>query len=332
MPLDLNDPTLVRLIETSNAEVERLQSDTQRQLLEVYQRERDNVMARILASVRPDSFTVAHLKVIKAALDDSIDRLRTKLGVIQTSAVRTGGAMGAEQGILEVGKLEAKFGSSAVSKQIAGLAGRIPHRAIAEVEKLVTLETEQLVIELGAGVQTTLQTALVQGLSSRQAVTLLADSAKAAMDGKAWKMERTLRTGLSASVNKGHNGSYLEVRDKLLPGLKRQGHERLYSGGKLFRNVSGKGGGWRYNHPFSFFLNGAVAELDEPWRVVSPQFPVMFWVRDNGAYVGNSYPAHLYERGRQIPYMEAWQGARSLEPGREERAATERERILSEAQ
>lgn len=310
MPLSPDDPTLARVIAVSAQDLERLTSDRLRRLEAIYQRERDALLYQIERMGTADTFTARHLQVTLRAVEDALRRMREDLGVAMTGAFTDAASAAADQSIREVAELEAAFGSVATSRAIASLAGVVPHRAISLVAELADLETQELTVALGTQTRAVLQRGLLQGLNSRQLVPDLARQIGAAFDGKSWTLERTLRAGLCAATNQAHNESYTEVRDRLLPDLKRQGHEFLMTSA-MQRRASEKAKYRRVNHPFSFYLEGAVAELDKPWRITSPQFPVMFWTRQGGEYVGMNYPAHLWERGRQVPHMAAWDGSRS---------------------
>lgn len=71
------------------------------------------------------------------------------------------------------------------------------------------------------------------------------------------------------------------------------------------------------SHPISWALQGMVTGLDEPWAV--PVAEVQAWAAKLGRgvggitwelrgahYVGSLYPAHFWERGRQVPTRKAW--------------------------
>lgn len=319
MPLDPNDPVLERVIGVSNAELERFTAARQRRLLDVYERERDVLLQRLGRMGTADTFTARHLQVALKVLEDSITRLQVELGEVFESAFKVSGEWAADSAVREVGQLEAAFGSAATARTIASLSGVVPHRAIDEVVQLGKFETEGLVVEIDTTTKQILQRGLLQGRSSRDLVGEMSKAIGAAMDSKGWQLERTLRTGLNAAVARGHNETYLEIRDEVLPGLQRQGHEYLKSKA-IAERASNKAGIKRVNHLFSAYLEGAVADLDKPWRIQSPQFPVMFWSRQDGAYVGMHYPAHLFERGRQVPYHPAWEGVRSKGAERTARA------------
>lgn len=329
MPLDPDDPTLMRVIATSAHELDQLQASTQRDLLAIYTRERDLIVAKIISQGSADTFGMRHLRVIVKALDVSIERLQQDLGVALTDGINRAGGLGATQGARELATLESTFGDRSTAKIIASITGKIPHRAMASILELATIQTEHLTLDLSQTVKAVLHQGLITGLNSRQLVPALARQVGNVADSKAWMLERTLRTGLNAAVNQGHSATYAEAKKQYLPDLKRQGHETLYAGGVAQRRGKGGKGKRRVNHPFSPFLHGAVTELDQPWRIASPDFPVMFWTRDGGDYVGNSYPAHLYERGRQVPYREAWQSEASAHL--ERLAEAERQRLLTAA-
>lgn len=309
MPLDPDDPDLERIIEIANAELGRLEVTTARRLREMYERERDALLHRISEMESDDTFGVRHAQVITKALTAAIRRLGEDLAATQHKAIGQAIELGADAGAREVGQLEARFGSPAASRAIASLAGVIPHRAIAATEKLKVFkavtelangETRTTLIELDRMTRAAIARGLIQGQSSRQMVPELRKLIGKQVDSKAWELERTLRTGTNAAVNMGHHEAYREAKE-LLPDLKRQGNEHL--------GLAAKTGGRRENHPFSKHLHGAVAELDKPWVIPSGKLPVMFWPHDDarGAYVGRRYPAHLWERGREVPYREAWE-------------------------
>lgn len=304
MPLTPEDPYLMKVIAVSNSEIERFTIDRQRRLLEVYQRERDALTARLLKlGDVSDTFTARQLRIALAALDDATSRLLDELNEEFSSAFVESGGYARDQALRELSQLEGKFGSAATAKGIATLTGVIPHKAIDQVGQLSRLEAEGLIVDLSQTTRQIMQRGLIQGLSSRQLVPSMVAAIGDVFDGRRHVVERTLRTGINAAINRGHNETYTEARDELLPELKRMGHEFLMTA--AIRKAKG-----RVNHPFSAYLEGKVAELDQPWRIKSPKFPVMFWSRDGGDYVGMHYPAHLYERGRQVPWHPAWEGSR----------------------
>lgn len=316
MALDPDDPDLERVIEVANAELLSLEAATARRLLVIYERERDALLERInKVAETQDTFGVRQARVIKAALDDAIGRLGGDLVAEQQKAIDKAIGLGAEAGAREAGQLEGAFGSPAASRAIASLAGVIPHRAVAAAQKLRVFriltemaegDTRTTLIELDSMARAAITRGMIQGQSSRQMVPFLRDKIRKKIDSKTWELERTLRTGTNAAVNIGHNQAYLQAKE-LLPDLKRQGQEHL--------GLAAKTGGRRENHPFSKLLHGAVAELDRPWVIASPKHPVMFWPYDDsrGAYVGKRYPAHLWERGREVPYREAWERRRGIQ-------------------
>lgn len=306
MPLSPDDPTLQRVIEISNAELERLTGATQRRLLKVYERERDALIGRLTTMISEDSFTARHMQVTLAAMEDAIERLEVELGITLAESLGEAAGLSSEAAIREVSALEGAFGATASARGIATLSGVIPHRAIAKVGDLSKLEAGNVTIEIDREVRTILQRGLVQGRSSRQMAGELREGLGGAFDKRTWMLERTLRTGFNAATSLARTESYQEIKREFLPDLKRAGHEFLKS------SALTKAGYRRLNHPFSFYLDGKVAELDEPWRVTSPRFPVMFWRRESGAYVGMHYPAHLNERGREVPWRAGWNASRPL--------------------
>lgn len=319
MPLAPDDPILARVIDTSNAELETFTVARQRRLLEIYQRERDVMVARIAKLGGSDTFGARQQQAALAVLDDGISRLLDELNEEFESAFVVTGEWAAEAAIREVAWLESRFGSKAAAKGIAALSGVIPHRAIDLVSDLQKLETKGLIVEFDNSAKQILQRGLLQGRNSQQLVPELAKAIGESLDRKAWQLERTLRTGLNAAQARAHNETYLEVRDKVLPKLKRQGHEFL---------MGSKGRNGRKNHPFSAYLEGKVTDLDKEWIVKSPAFPVMFWTRKGDYYVGMHYPAHLFERGREVPYNPAWgDGSRSTSASRAATAAEMRKDI-----
>lgn len=314
MPLTPDDPYLLKVLDVSNSEIERFTVARQRRLLEVYQRERDALVARLLKlGDTADTFTARQLRVALAALDDATSRLLDELNEEFSSAFVDTTGLTRDQALRELTALEGKFGSAATARGIATLAGVIPHKAIDQVGQLARLEAEGLVVDLSSTARQIMQRGLIQGLSSRQLVPAMVEAIGATFDGRRYVVERTLRTGINAATNRGHNETYLEAREELLPELKRMGHEFLMTA--AIRKAKG-----RVNHPFSAYVEGKVAELDQPWRVKSPKFPVMFWAREGGEYVGMHYPAHLYERGRQVPWHPAWEGSRKATVERAARA------------
>lgn len=325
MPLDPEDPALLRVIEVSNAELERLTEATQRRLLTVYERERDALIGRMSRMTSQDTFSGRHAQVILTAMDDAIERLEVELGISLAESVREAALMSREAAIREVSVLEARFGSTASARGIASLAGVVPHRAIARVVDLTRLEAGTTAIQIDREVKTVIQRGLIQGRSSRQMVGELRQALGGAFDKRTWELDRTLRTGFNAATSLGRVDGYKEIRRDFLPDLKRMGHEFIQSEGALAKR-SRKTGKQRVNHPFSAYLDGAVAELDQPWRIACPEFPVMFWGREGDEYVGMNYPAHLWERGREVPWRAGWESSRSQRAARAARAAEARER------
>lgn len=319
MPLDLNDPELLRVIGVSNSELGTLEEGAQKRLLRIYQEQRDLLVAKIGGLESEDTFGARQLQVAMVAVDEAIARLNEELYQVHLDVIRDSSGMSYEAGVREVSTLEGRFGSRASSKAIASLSGVVPHRALLAVEQLARYETEGLTISIDRKVKPILQQGLVQGLNSRQLVPALRKSIGDACDQETWQLERTLRTGLNAAVSRGHNAAYLDAREEVLEDLKRQGHEFIMT----VAQTKAKG---RVNHPFSAYLDGKVAELDQPWRVKSPAFKAMFWVRDGDSYVGMYYPAHLYERGRQVPYRDAWNVDRTHNAARAQRAVDAQKR------
>jgi len=325
MALDPDDPDLIRIIEVANAELERLEAATAKALLEIYERELHAMLFKVSTLESDDTFSARHSQVIVKSLEDAVRRLREDLGRTHLRAVNKALEIGADAGGTEVGKLEGLFGSPAASRALASLSGSIPHRAIVAarelpsfraITQLATGETRTTLIELDRMTRGVITSGLTQGKSSRQMVPELRRRLEKTWKGKSWELERTLRTGTNAATNAGHNAAYREARE-LLPDLKRRGHESL--------GLARKSGGKRENHPFSKFLHGAVTGLEEPWRINIPEvaaekglqvparpLPVMFWRHEGDlVYVGNRYPAHLWERGREVPHREAWEKRRT---------------------
>lgn len=327
-PLQPDDPILLRVITTSNAELERFTVERQRRLFAVYDRERDALLAKIARlGDTDDTFSARQMRVALTALDDARKRLAKDLERELGSTWREAGGMAGTQALDELATLEGAYGSASTARGIAALAGVVPNRAIARVNELSTLELEALGGELDAATRLTLQRGLVQGLSSRALVPLLAQQLGDTWTGKRWQLERTLRQGLNAVMNQGHNETYIEARDELLPELQRMGHEFLMTPAIASR-ASRKAGFQRVNHPFSKHLEGAVTALDKPWVIASPEYPVMFWARTPGGYTGMHYPAHMWERGRQVPWHPAWGGNRANAAAR----AARRDELLAQSQ
>lgn len=315
-PLTPDDPILLRVIATSNNELERFTVERQRRLFAVYDRERDALLAKLARlGDTSDTFSARQMRVALTALDDALKRLAVDLNRELGAAWREAGGMAGTQALNELSTLERAYGSAATARGIASLAGVVPNRAIARIDELSTLEVETLGGELDGATRLTLQRGLVQGMASRELVPLLAQQLGDAWTGKRWQLERTLRQGLNAVVNQGHNETYIEARDELLPELKRMGHEFLMTPAMAER-ASAKAGFKRVNHPFSKHLEGKVTALDKPWVIASPEYPVMFWMRGAGGYTGMHYPAHMWERGRQVPWHPAWEGNRALAASR----------------
>lgn len=325
MPLDPNDPELLRVIEISNAELERFTGATQRRLLTVYERERDALIGRLGRMGGADTFGARHAQVILSALDDAIERLEAELGLTLSESLGEAAMMTREAAVREVSVLEGRFGSTASARGIASLSGVVPHRAIARVQDLTRLEAGTLAVGIDREVRTVIQRGLVQGRNSREMVRDLRVAMGGAFDKRNWELERTLRTGFNAATSLARVDSYKEIRREFLPDLKRMGHEFIMTD-RVARKKSRQAGRERVNHPFSAYLDGAVTELDEPWRIASPEFPVMFWAREDGEYVGMHYPAHLWERGREVPWRAGWESSRSQGAARAARAAEARER------
>ena len=310
-PLNPDDPILMRVVATSNDELERFTLERQRRLFSVFDRERDALLTKIARlGDTNDTFSARQLRVALTALDDARKRLAKDLERELGATWREAGGMAGAQALNELSTLEGAYGSTSAARGIAALAGVVPNRAIARVDELSALELEALGGELDAATRLTLQRGLLQGLSSRELVPLLAQQLGDAWTGKRWQLERTLRQGLHAVMNQGHHETYIEARDELLPELQRAGHEFLMTPTMASR-ASRKAGFRRVNHPFSKHLEGAVTPLDKPWVIASPEYPVMFWARTPGGYTGMHYPAHMWERGREVPWHPAWEGNRA---------------------
>ena len=322
MPLEPDDPDLEAVISISADELDRLEASTLVGLRRIYNREMDALLERIARTESQDRFGVRHMQTIVKALEEALGHLQRDLFTEHIRAVDQSAELGAGAAVRELGQLESKIGSATSARALASLAGVIPHRAVAAVKKLRSFEaiyqvvggeTKSLVVELDTKARATVIQALIQGRSSRDVVPDLRRKLGQTVESASSQIERTLRTGINAAVNRGHNAGYLEARD-LLPDLQRMGHEFLMRAEK-------KTGRRSVNHPFSFWLHGAVTDLDKPW-VIDPHgptptgarpvtrfmipFPVMFWPYKDGRYIGMHYPAHLYEGGRQVPYREAW--------------------------
>jgi hypothetical protein len=327
-PLNPDDPILMRVVATSNDELERFTLDRQRRLFAAFDRERDALLTKIARlGDTSDTFSARQLRVALSALDDARKRLAVDLNRELGASWREAGGMAGAQALNELSTLEGAYGSTSTARGIAALAGVVPNRAIARVDELSALELEALGGELDAATRLTLQRGLVQGLSSRELVPVLAQQLGDAWTGKRWQLERTLRQGLNAVINQGHNETYIEARDELLPELQRAGHEFLMTPAMASR-ATRKAGFRRVNHPFSKHLEGAVTPLDKPWVIASPEYPVMFWARTSGGYTGMHYPAHMWERGREVPWHPAWEGNRASAAAR----ATRRDELLAQAQ
>lgn len=327
-PLNPDDPILMRVVATSNDELERFTLERQRRLFSVFDRERDALLTKIARlGDTNDTFSARQLRVALTALDDARKRLAKDLERELGATWREAGGMAGAQALNELSTLEGAYGSTSTARGIAALAGVVPNRAIARVDELSALELEALGGELDATTRLTLQRGLVQGLSSRELVPVLAQQLGDAWTGKRWQLERTLRQGLNAVMNQGHNETYIEARDELLPDLQRAGHEFLMTPAMASR-ASRKAGFRRVNHPFSKHLEGAVTPLDKPWVIASPEYPVMFWARTPGGYTGMHYPAHMWERGREVPWHPAWEGNRASAVAR----AARRDELLAQAE
>lgn len=326
MPLDANDPDLEAVISISADELDRLEASTLVTLRRIYRRQTDALLERIARAESEDRFGVRHMQVIVKALEEALGHLQRDLFAEHIRAVDRSAELGAGAAARELGQLESKVGSIANARALASLAGVIPHRAVAAVKKLrefrvisdvVGAETKSLVVELDTKARATVIQALIQGRSSREVVPDLRRKIGATAESASWQLDRTLRTGINAAVNRGHNAGYLEARE-LLPDLQRMGHEFL-------RRAEKKSGRRSVNHPLSFWLHGAVTDLEKPW-VIDPHaptptgirpvrkylipFPMVWWPWDGKVYRGMHYPAHVWEAGRQVPYRETWERRR----------------------
>lgn len=167
--------------------------------------------------------------------------------------------------------------------------------------------TRRYTADLIGEMQRQLVLGMAQGENIRQLTTRLAGAGDSVFAGKRWRAELIVRMELNAAYNEHH----LDALKSAAAVLDEPGRaDPLLRRADEFLD--------RRSHPISWALNGQVVKLDEPWKVkasdvqawaerVKKRGTGIVWPLQGTEYVGHNYPAHFWERGRQVAFRASWE-------------------------
>lgn len=285
----------------------RLQDKEARRFLRAYEDARRDLRERLEALERTGAdqvvrFTAQHLRVMLAQVEAGVARLQQRLGEVLDDNRRKQGERALADLVKTIARAEREFRDT---------GGRIEQRALQRLtEDRGLLLHEHSLRRYGAQLVEAIQRELVIGLTSgmtiRQMTDRIAGAEASVFAGHRARAELIARMELNAAFNGGHQAALEEAAAVL---------DRPGEPDPLLKRADEY---WdARNHPFSRALDGRTALPAAEWEVPAAEVQAhaaqlgkrvtgIVWRLEGSTYKGFNYPAHYWDRGRQVPWRESW--------------------------
>ena len=302
---------LDRLITRQEDALARLTEDEARRLLRAYDDARRELHERLraLADEGRTPFTLHNARATLAQLEAGTAQLQQRLGAHLDAAVHAQQDRALADLLQLVGRADPAFRDLgapvriAVLQRLSAQEGLLLHRH----------SLRRYGAELVEAMQRELTVAAARGMTYRQLTDRLAGP-QGVLAGHRHRASLIVQMELCRAYNEAAQTSLEETADLLDA---RTGDDPLLAKASEYSD--------HRNHPFSRVLHGLTRPVDGAWRVPHAQVLAVarrlnkrvsgiVWERQGAAWVGNRYPAHFGDRGRQVPWRESWGASPASRP------------------
>lgn len=296
---------IIRMLEQQDREFQRLTDEQTRAFLKVFEHARRELLEEL--ELLEDSggdlampFTAQRMRVMLAQVEQGVERMQDRLGVVLTQAER-------QQQKLALAHLIQTIEAHEGSLLEAG--PRINLEALRQLESRKSLQLwKHSLRRYGADVITDihreLAVAVVRGQTYREMTRRVAGKSSL-IASKKGRAQLIVRMETSRFYNDAHLQGIETANDELDP----EGLDPVLKKADEFTD--------KRNHPFSRVLGGQAVAANAPFRVSIAKVKIeaeamgrsasgVVWTTSGGDYIGHNLPAHYNDRGRIIPWRESW--------------------------
>jgi hypothetical protein len=295
---------LDRLLQRQGEALDTLSDEQARAFLRIFDDARRELREQLeaMAPAGREAFTGRQAMLMLAQLEGGVAQLQVRLtGELDRSLVgQQHRALDDLLKVLSVGdRLDATLGSRIEIQALAALAqpgGLLLHRASLRRYGAGLIEETQRQLAVG----------LARGQTWRQITDRLAGPQGVLAEQRA-RAALIVQMEMARAYNASHQTSLVQAAAVLdAPGI---ADPLLAKATEYFDNR---------NHPFSRALDGRLRPVDGVWEVPLADVRLwadrlkkkagggILWAQQGGKYVGNTYPAHYGDRGRQVPWRASW--------------------------
>jgi len=286
-------PRIDRLLDKHSRDLDRLTDKEAKAFLRAY-RDSAKELTSSLAAVGATAGQEQRMRIMLAQLRSGIRQLEKRLGVQLDVSTQEAQIQSLYSLLGTIRKAEPELGEVAGLVETGATRRLVRHRGLAlhrhSVERYGRALIDDLQREI---VASTLANETVDQLERRLKRRLRAQ------EHRAWLIARM---ELSRAYNDAHLEGIKEADAQLPGGMGKQIHETAD----------------RRNHPFSRAAHGVTAKADEVFKVpvaaviqagaaLNKPIGGILWKRRGANFVGSNLPAHFGERGRVVPWREAWE-------------------------
>lgn len=293
-----------RLFARHGAELARLTDDQARDVLRAYEDARRQLreqLEQLVADGKAERFTAQHLRVTLAQTEQGISALERRLGNKVDDAVREQRRSALRHLVEVLREQEPEFLDAG-----GGLEPRLVGR-LARTDGLLLHRhsIRRYGAELVERIQRELVLSQASGRTLRQTVDAITAREGSVIAGGRARVELIVRMETARAYDQAQMESMEEAAELDDPG----DPDPLLK--KIDEFIDAR------NHPFSRAADGAVADLDEDWRVPAAEVEAaaaamkksskgVLWRREGSDYVGSTLPAHFFDRARRVPWRRSW--------------------------
>ncbi|MEL6346889.1 MAG: hypothetical protein AAFV53_27500 [Myxococcota bacterium] len=293
-----------RLLDRQGRRLETLSDAEARRFLRAFDDARRQLHEdlRQLARAPRQRFTLQHVRVYLAQVEAGIVQLQNRLGEQLDAGVRSHQERALQDLLSAIGAQEAQFPQVGRAIELEVLGRLSERRGLLLHRHSLLRYGAQLIEEM----QRALTVGVARGATWRQVTEQLAGPT-GLMAGQRHRAALIVRMEIIRAYNAGHQESLQQAAAVLdEPGEA----DPLLAKADETRD--------HRSHPFSRALHGRTRPVDGEWRVpiaevqkyarrLKKRASGILWRQAGNAYVGQLYPAHFADRGRQVPWRRSWE-------------------------
>lgn len=295
-----------RMLERQQADLDSLDQAAERRMFRALADARRELVATLEEMERSGAdeatpWTAQQKRVMLAQVDKAEARLRDRLDEALDETTRKTREKALEDLIEVIEANEPEFTDTGGQLQL-DMIRRLDDPARLLLQKH---STKRYAADLIGEIQRQLVSGMLQGETIRD-LTKRIQGTDGLFKRRRWRAALIARMETNAAYNESHHDALRVAADHLdEPGttdpLMRRADEFLD----------------RRSHPISWAVNGMVVGMEEPWRVPARDVAAwaervdrsgggIVWARAGSDWVGMNYPAHFWERGRQVAFRMSW--------------------------